>query len=96
MPKISTLQPGIKLINTKTGSSLVINRIRGWKLQKIRDRILLRDEYTCQRCGCVSVNLEVDHIIPLHLGGADSDENRQSLCHECHEIKSAEEEKGRR
>lgn len=95
MPKISTLQPGIKLINTKTGSSLVINRIRGWKLQKIRDRILLRDEYTCQRCGCVSVNLEVDHIIPLHLGGADSDENRQSLCHDCHAIKSAEEERGR-
>lgn len=91
MPKISTLQPGIKLINTKTGSSLVINRIRGWKLQKIRDRILLRDEYTCQVCGRVTAQGEVDHKVPLWLNGTESDFNRQYLCKTCHKEKTAKE-----
>ena len=92
---ISTLKPRIATIDTRVGSSAAVERIRGWKLTKIRDRILLRDEYTCRGCGRVSSSLEVDHVVPLHLGGAESDENRGSLCHECHEIKTAQEERGR-
>jgi len=92
---IASLKPRINTIDTRVGSSVAVERIRGGKLMKIRDRVLLRDEYTCRGCGSVSVNLEVDHIVPLHLGGAESDENRGSLCHECHEIKTAQEEKDR-
>lgn len=95
MSKITTLKPRINAINTNTLTSLVVERVRGWKLQKIRERILLHDNYTCRECGRVGTDLEIDHITPLHLGGAESDENRQSLCVDCHKIKSAEEEKGR-
>jgi 5-methylcytosine-specific restriction endonuclease McrA len=70
--KIQQLKIGI-------GSPVATDRIRGWELTKIRKRILLRDLYTCQVCGFISTNLEVDHIIPLHLGGPESDYNRQSL-----------------
>lgn len=93
--RISLLKPKVQTIDTRKGSSAPVQRIRGWQLTKIRERVLLRDEYTCQQCGRSSPDLEVDHIIPLHLGGAESDENRQSLCHECHEKKSEQEEKGR-
>jgi len=92
--RIASLRPSVQTIDMRQGSTAV-QRIRGHELIKIRERILLRDEYTCKRCGRVSRGLEVDHITPLHLGGAESDDNRQSLCPECHEKKTAEEEKGR-
>ena len=92
---IPSLKPRINKIDTRQGSSAAVQRIRGWKLTKIRDRVLLRDDYTCCQCGYVSAYLEVDHIVPLHLGGAESDDNRQALCNECHTKKSEQEEKGR-
>ena len=93
---ISTLKPRIATIDTRVGSPAAVERIRGWKLTKIRDRVLLRDEYACRGCGRVSATeLVVDHVQPLHLGGVESDSNRQSLCHECHEKKTAHEEKER-
>lgn len=32
--------------------------------------------------------LEIDHIIPLSKGGADTIENKQALCQQCNNIKS--------
>ncbi|MGR9116947.1 MAG: HNH endonuclease [Gammaproteobacteria bacterium] len=63
----------------------------------IRQRILDRDGYTCASCKRVfrPLRLEVDHIIPLHLGGTEIDENRQTLCIQCHKIKSGSEERNR-
>jgi 5-methylcytosine-specific restriction protein A len=95
-PNIASLKPTISTIDTRQGSRLGTKRIRGWQLTKIRDRILLRDAYTCRKCGRVSIHLEIDHIVPLHLGGAESDENRQCLCSSpCHSDKTALEEKER-
>lgn len=55
----------------------------------------LRDEYTCRRCGLVTEHGEVDHVVPLHLGGRETDGNRQWLCRQCHGAKSEREEKAR-
>ena len=93
--KLSTLRPKVVTLDTRKGSGAAVQRTRGWKLTKIRERILLRDGYECQRCRRVSAHLEVDHIMPLHLGGRESDANRQSLCSKCHGSKSVEEERGR-
>lgn len=49
----------------------------------------------CQRSGRVSVAAEVDHIVPLHQGGADDETNLQSLCAPCHQAKTAREAAGR-
>jgi len=92
--KLTSLQPRVQTVNVQRGAPAA-ERIRGRKLQRIRDRILLRDEYTCRKCGHVSSRLEVDHIVPLHLGGVESDSNRQALCKRCHKIKSDREESGR-
>ena len=37
-------------------------------------------------CGCCSSkeNLELHHIIPIHLGGNDEYYNLIYLCHDCH------------
>ena len=92
---LKCLKPKVVTIETRRGSPPATERIRGRKLMRIRDRILLRDEYTCQDCGRVTTELEVDHIVPLHLGGAESDENRLSRCVACHARKTEAEEKGR-
>ena len=95
-PRLQSIERKVTTIETKRGSNAV-ERIVGRKLQRIRDRILLRDEYTCQNpeCGRVTVDLMVDHIVPLHLGGQESDENRQCLCRKCHDVKSEAEGKER-
>lgn len=89
------LKPKINTLDTRRAASAATERIRGYQLVGIRQRISLRDEYVCQKCGRVTAQGQVDHITPLHLGGAESDENRQWLCIPCHDLKSAEEEKGR-
>lgn len=96
MAKITTIKPKIETIKTSVGSSVGTERIRGHELQKTRKRIMLRDNYTCRHCGRVTTKGQVDHVIPLYAGGSESDENRQYLCCQCHNKKSAGEEKGRR
>lgn len=62
---------------------------RPWR--RIRDAILLRDKYTCQQCGHIGTDLEVDHIVNVAQGGTDDDCNLQSLCIPCHKVKTATE-----
>lgn len=38
----------------------------------------------CSAAGRVTAATEVDHIIPLFLGGDDAWDNLQPLCHDCH------------
>jgi 5-methylcytosine-specific restriction protein A len=52
-------------------------------------RIRERDNYTCQRCG--SPGYEVDHIINVARGGTDDDDNLQTLCPGCHDLKTRTE-----
>ena len=94
-PKLTMLKRQVQTVDTSRGGSVAVERIRGHELVKIRERIALRDRYTCQRCGRVTTKGQVDHKVPLHLGGRESDENRQWLCVPCHDEKSAAEEEGR-
>lgn len=61
---------------------------REWRA--IRERILIRDRYTCQRCGCYGN--EVDHKD----GDAanNDDENLQTLCRPCHSEKTTKVDGG--
>lgn len=63
---------------------------RTWRLQ--RERVLVRDLYTCKHCG--RYGDQVDHI---H-GDADrhvDDEALQTLCLPCHSRKTATEQAGK-
>jgi len=59
---------------------------------KLRQKVLERDQYTCQLCGHKanekyadgeSVKLEVDHILPLKQAGKTVEENLWTLCSRC-------------
>ena len=50
--------------------------------KKMRLSILSRDHYRCKYCGS-TLNLEIDHIIPISKGGKSEYNNLQTLCHRC-------------
>lgn len=69
---------------------MTTERIRGRKLQRIRNAVLSR-EPLCRACyakGRYTAATELDHIIPLHAGGTNDASNLQPLCRECHQAKT--------
>lgn len=65
---------------------------RALMTSSLRQKILVRDNYTCQICGNSTYKeknllLEVDHIIPLSQGGITSEKNLQTLCWKCNRTK---------
>ena len=84
MAKLPTLKSrpkpveGRKLWTTNTSE----RRMTGSRLQSRRLR-LWKASPTCTECGRVVAypnGFELDHRVPLHQGGADTDENCQILC----------------
>jgi len=66
---------------------------------QLRNEILERNGYTCQRCGAGpgdadpfnpgrKVRLHIDHIKPISQGGTDSKDNLRVLCSACNQGKS--------
>lgn len=57
----------------------------------MKAQVLMRDNYTCLCCGKSmrkGVSLEVDHIIPVAMGGRSAVSNLQTLCKQCNALKS--------
>ncbi len=65
-------------------------RTRYYKWRRLRLRVLDRDGERCQIRGRRLAD-HVDHDVPVFLGGADSEENVQSVCQPCHLSKAATE-----
>lgn len=59
--------------------------IEGRKSLSVRKRFFVfkRDRYRCRICGQSGVMLEVDHKLPVALGGSDALDNLQTLCFDC-------------
>ena len=58
----------------------------------LRDKIALRDNFTCQLCGKYmpdGVGLQIDHIVPIAKGGKTVPSNLQVLCSKCNGRKSS-------
>lgn len=51
--------------------------------QNIKDKVLKRDEYECQVCGC-KANLHIHHMTPRQFGGEHNENNLITLCAKCH------------
>ncbi|WP_457029151.1 HNH endonuclease [Kitasatospora sp. P5_F3] len=57
------------------------------KAIKLRYQILERDQRTCQDCRRVpeqGVSLQIHHLLPVHRGGDNSEDNLVTLCSHCH------------
>ena len=75
-------------------------RTRGSSWMRIRARILRRDCGLCQCAECRQAGKltpahEVDHIVPLDMGGGDADSNLQAISVDCHKRKTAREASAR-
>lgn len=63
---------------------------RRW--HRLREAVRKRDAMTCQRCGQFGGKMEVDHIVPVSLGGEFWDiDGLQLLCRRCHYAKTVAE-----
>ncbi len=64
--------------------------------KNLRQRIMERDRYTCQKCGKVmldGVGLQIDHIVAIKNGGKSVESNLQVLCDKCNQRKGAKQQK---
>ena len=89
---MKTLKPNIKTLDNKVSTN---NRQRtsSYQWRKLRKNIIERDKYTCQCCGIITTKgLEVDHIDTNP--NNNSPDNLQTLCRDCHEKKTTQENKG--
>jgi len=66
----------------------------GSEWRKIRVRVL-QSQPTCQAPGCNKQATDVDHIVPLRLGGTHERSNLQALCHSHHSTKTVTESNNR-
>lgn len=65
-----------------------IKRTRREISDRLRFRILLRDGFTCRKCGrsplkSPGVELHVDHVVPWSKGGETTPENLETKCKKC-------------
>ncbi|TFF37431.1 HNH endonuclease [Pseudomonas sp. RIT623] len=72
---------------------------RPWR--RLRDKVLKRDHYLCQCSECKRLGRlrgadEVDHIVPVAMGGTDDDGNLQAINHDCHKAKTQRDAQARR
>lgn len=103
-PRLRTLKPRLNNYNParvrQLGTTSQEVRISGRELQRVRFKIYKRDLGVCQMCnrvvelyGNANSGSNVDHIIPLSVGGDYSDNNLWTLCIACHELKTERERK---
>lgn len=59
--------------------------------KRLRYEILRRDGYACRYCGATSprVELTVDHVVPVTLGGKDDPSNLVAACRDCNAGKTS-------
>ena len=49
--------------------------------KKLREKVLIRDAYTCYYCGQEATT--VDHIVPISKGGISAEDNMIAACLRC-------------
>ena len=89
--RLATLDP--QRVPQLTASPNATQRLRG-RAWMVRREQWLRSHPLCVQCaagGQVTIAREVDHITPLWMGGADNENNYQSLCISCHLAKTSRE-----
>jgi hypothetical protein len=89
------LKPGQYILESKERKPVISRSIS----PQLRNEILERNGYTCQRCGAGpgdadpynpgrKIRLHIDHIKPISQGGKDTKDNLRVLCSACNQGKS--------
>lgn len=91
---IENLDKFIRYLNDLIKFRKTIAGQRALMTSALREKIKIRDDFTCKICGLSTSHernllLEIDHIIPLSKGGITSEENLQTLCWKCNRTKGS-------
>jgi len=89
------LKPGQYILESTKRKPMIARSIS----PQLRNAILERNGYTCQRCGAGAgdvdpfnsgrkIRLHIDHIKPISQGGKDTKNNLRVLCSACNQGKS--------
>lgn len=82
----------IAIPKVESAPLIVVRKTGRTVSERLRWRVLERDNFTCKKCGRDRVNdnvkLEVDHIVAWTKGGETVFDNLQTLCRECNLGKS--------
>ena len=92
---MKTLRTNLRTLEeSSVKRGLATSRVTGnslYAIMKRFERQIPRLCAECQRQGRVRYGDELEHIVPLWKGGAESDANREWICREDHRIKTARE-----
>lgn len=98
MTRLPMLKPRVQTADASRVSvhTTAERRMTGRRLQARRLRIWQRDPHCadCRRVVAYPDGFELDHRVPLYLGGQDTDENCEVRCPDCHRAKTARDLKG--
>lgn len=99
MGRVTTLAPRVRSAPSRTPAAKPLVPTYGqgrggrpWRRK--RDAVMKRDRYLCVPCGKkgrTTEGTEVDHVVNVAEGGTDDVSNLQTICTECHLLKSQEE-----
>ena len=96
--KLKTLKPRFKTLDTRTAKpdTVASRRVTGRSLQNKRWQLWKKNPH-CAMCGrlvAYPYGFDMDHVVPLALGGADDESNVQILCNGpegCHAAKTRQD-----
>lgn len=76
--------------NTEPGGLFFMSKTADPKWQRRRLQVMERDNWTCQRCGNTSEQLEVHHLVYVHKAKYHEylDHELITLCRECHQYET--------
>lgn len=104
MARLKTLRSGLQTLAPRVQSlpPTSARRMTGRPLQKRRFEAWLAAEARCAKCGRTVEyphGFELDHVVPLFMGGDDTEQNTQVLCiapdgSGCHQGKTREDMTG--
>jgi 5-methylcytosine-specific restriction endonuclease McrA len=61
---------------------------RAYSWQRTARQVIRRDKATCRLCGNDRCMIEVDHIVPVSLGGSGDIDNLRAVCSSCHKLET--------
>lgn len=91
---VDNLEKFVRYLNEQVKFKNSIQGQRALMTTLLREKIKMRDNYTCRICGATIDNeknllLEIDHIVPLSKGGMTTEDNLQTLCWKCNRKKGS-------
>lgn len=92
--RLTMVKPRVDILKPPSAAPAGTKRTRGSAWMATRDKVFRRDRGLCQPCeraGRVTLAEQVDHILPLCLGGTDDLSNLEAICPACHQAKTAAE-----